>query len=61
MIAEYNSVRPSFMMLLSKMPVGKIRGIEIGTAVGKNAVRMLDYCDRLELVSVDIEKAKEID
>ena len=56
MVKEYNYVRPSFMFLLNEIPEGKIKGVEIGTAAGKNAIRMLDYCDRLELVCVDIDK-----
>jgi predicted O-methyltransferase YrrM len=58
---ECNSVRPSFMFLLNEIPEGEIKGVEIGTSVGKNAVRMLDFCDRFLLVCVDIKKLKEMD
>lgn len=53
---EYKSIRPSFMFLLNEIPRGKIKGVEIGTSIGENAIRMLDFCDRLELVCVDIDK-----
>lgn len=60
-IKRYNSVRPSFMFLLNEIPEGKIKAVEVGTAKGENAAKMFDYCDRLELTGVDIEKTKEMD
>jgi len=49
--------RPSFLVALNNLPKGQIiKGVEIGTMEGINAANMLNACDRLTLVCVDIVK-----
>lgn len=55
------TVRPSFSSMLNKVPKDQIIiGVEVGVDKGKNAVQMLEHCDRLKLYLVDIKMPSEL-